>query len=126
MSRIDLSQIITAEVKLADAALTRAEEIKSACKARILSAIPESAQMNVAMAVTTYTAERLRGGTETEAEAASGLVDSDFATARAGHQWIADMQSACRILMSAPETDHRDDAAWPPLPEGIATLVSRF
>lgn len=107
-------------------AAIRAKGIKAECRARILAVVPETAQMNIAQAVTTYTAERLRGATEAGAEAAAGLSDADFSTARAGRQWIAEMQAACRAMARDPGTDHTADAAWPAIPDGVAALVARF
>ena len=113
--------IKTAEDKALEAAQARANAIKAECRARILSEIPETVQMNIAQAVTTYTATLLRGGTKEEAEAASGLEDADFPVAAAGRQWITAMQAECRRAIEAGAAP-----AWPELPKGVGDLVARL
>jgi hypothetical protein len=126
MSAIDFSRVVTAEARAAAAALDRAAAMRAECRRRILAAIPFEAQSNIAQAVTVYTAELVRGGTVAEAEAASGLADADLPVAGAGRRWIAGMQAACRALATDPAADPAEEAAWPPLPEGVADLVARF
>lgn len=121
MTNIDFSRVMTLEAKEAAEAEQRAKAIKSACGARIRQAISESAQTNISQAVATYTAERVRGATETHAETASGLSDADFPLVAAGRGWIAAMQAECRRAIA-----DGDDPVWPDLPAGVADLVARF
>ncbi len=126
MSRIDFSQTITAEAKMAEAAAARALLAKAECRRRILAKFPFEAQQNIAQAVTVYATEIVRGVTEAEAETAAGVGSADLPLAVAGRRWIVDMQMACRAISKDPVSDPTKDAVWPPLPDEVAGLVARF
>lgn len=119
--QIDFGQAVTADAKAEAAAQARAVAIKGECGGLIRDQISPVAQDNIAQSVMTYTALRLRGTAEAEAQAASGMNDADFTIAAAGRGWIAAMQAECRRAIAAG-----DDPAWPALPDGVAELVARF
>lgn len=122
---IDFSKVVTAETKAEQASATRAAKIKAICRERIEAVATETKQNNVARKVTTYATTLLRGGTEAEAEAASGLANGDFATAAAFEKWREAMVTTCRAMISDPDADPTDDNNWPLVPDGVVELASR-
>ncbi|MCM2563850.1 hypothetical protein M8756_17195 [Lutimaribacter sp. EGI FJ00015] len=121
MSNIDLTQLITAEARAAQAATARSGAIKAACRALILGAVGETAQANIAQAGVIYAAMRADGVSADAARAQAGFVEGDLETAAAWKAWVAAMQGECRRAIDAG-----DDPAWPALPVGVATLAARF
>jgi len=109
MSNIDLTRIITAQDKAAQAAQARASSIKTECKARILAVCNEVVQINLAAA------------------AAAGRLSPDQQAAfGAGLQWIEDMRAACAARIADTATDPSERADWPPVPVGVAELTQAF
>ena len=97
MSNIDLSQMITAEVRDATRAQALLAHRKADCRSRILAVMDATVQINLSAA------------------AAAGVLDpEDMATYRDALGWIAAMRAAC------------PSGAWPGLPDGVADLASRF
>lgn len=121
MPQIDFSQVVTAEDKAAQAAETRALQIKAACRARILAVAGESAQANIAQAGVIYAAMRADGISAAEARGAAGFAEGDLDTAAAWRAWVHAMQSECRRAIAG-----RADPAWPDLPDGVAGMAARF
>jgi hypothetical protein len=119
--QIDFTQAITAKSKAQFSAITRATEIKTACRARILSVGSEATQMNIAQAGIVFTAVLLDGLPRADALTASGLREGDLTLAQAWKAWVAAMQTECR---RAIETG--TDPIWPDLPQGVAELAARF
>lgn len=119
--QIDFTQAITAESKAQAAAITRATEVKTACRARILSVGSEATQMNIAQAGIVFTAVLLDGMPRADALTASGLREGDLTLAQGWKAWVAAMQTECR---RAIETG--TDPIWPDLPQGVAKLAARF
>ena len=109
MSNIDLSKIVTAQDKAAEAAETRATLVKASCKRRIYAVASAEAQMNIIGA------------------RAAGSFDAAQQDAYAASvQWIADMRAACQTLITDAEADYADDANWPDCPPGAAALAAAF
>ena len=109
MSNIDLSRIITAETRAAEAVALRAEACKAECRARIFAVADATAQMNLAAA------------------AAAGGLDADQMLAyRSGLDWIAAMRVACQTLIADGAADASDDATWPAIPDGVTALADQF
>lgn len=102
------------------------KRVSAECRRRILDVADETTQANVTAAIVTYTASLARGGTEAEAENASGLANGDFTVAGLFRPWVAAMQDACRSMIGDPVADYLADASWPPAPEGLAELAERF
>lgn len=98
MSNVDLSQLITAEAKAAQAAAVQLAGRKGECRDRIFAVVDATAQMNLAAAA-----------------AAGGLDDDQMQTYRAGLGWIAAMRAACA---------GGDD--WPSVPAGVVELANQF
>lgn len=109
MTNIDLSQLVTAEDKTAQALAERARAVRAECAMRIFAVADQAAQMNLASA------------------AAVGLLDADqIATYKAGLSWVAAMRTACGAAIADPDLDHTADAAWPAVPAGVAELARAF
>lgn len=109
MSNVDLSRIISAETRAAQALAARAEICKAECRTRIFAVVDATAQMNLAAA------------------AAAGGLDADQMLAyRDGLDWIAAMRAACQTLIADAGADAGDDAAWPAIPDGVSALADQF
>jgi len=119
--QIDFSRAITAEAKAAQAAQARALEIKAECRARILEAVDETEQVNIAQAGVIYAAMRTDGVPAGQARAAVGFAEGDLTTAATWKGWVNAMQAECRRAIT-----EGDDPAWPDLPEGVAEMAARF
>lgn len=97
MSRIDFTQIITAEAKSAEDALRQQDQRKARCREKILAVVDETAQINLAAA------------------AAAGALDAaQMAAYRQGLAWIHAMRAACA------------DGNWPEAPADVVSLASAF
>lgn len=113
--------IKTAEDITAEAEALRAKSSKAECRARILDAVDEAEQANIAQAGVLYAAMRADGVAAAEARAAVGFAEGDLATAGAWKGWVAAMQAECRRAIA-----DGDDPVWPALPDGVAELAARF
>ena len=126
MSRLDLSRLVTADMKADAARLAHSRTVQRECRRRILSVVDEITQLNLANALLVRHAEALRGGTAADCASASGLDDADVATVLAMRRWIADMQAACASVAADPAQTPGDDSLWPAPPPGLAALGARF
>jgi hypothetical protein len=95
--RIDLSQLITAEDKAAQAAAVETAGRKAECRARIFDVVDQTAQMNLAAAA-----------------AAGALSVEQMTVYRSGLAWIHAMRAA------------QTDGNWPDVPPGVAELAAAF
>ncbi|MCI5097720.1 MAG: hypothetical protein MRY77_15505 [Rhodobacteraceae bacterium] len=94
---IDLTQLITAEDKTAEAEVALLASRKAECRARIFAVVDQTAQMNLAAA------------------AAAGVLDAgSMAVYRSGLAWIHAMRAA------------QADGNWPAVPAGVAELAEQF
>ena len=101
--------IKTADDLAAEQQARRAQAIKAEARARIVAVASEMAQINLASA------------------AAAGLLSAaDLATYQAGLIWIADTRAAAAALIADRQADWRAEAAWPPVPLGLAALAARY
>lgn len=121
MSKIDLSQLITAEDKAQRAQEARLLAAKAECRCRIVAVIDEITQMNLTNALLAHDAVRLRGGTQADAEAASGLTEAEAETVLAARRWIAAMRDVASDAGGDPAA-----VSWPAPPEGLEALAARF
>ena len=97
MTPIDLSQMITAEVKARTRHAAQRAAHKDECRSRICAVVTPTAQLNLAAAA-----------------AARRLSKVELGTYRAGLDWIEAMRKACAT------------GDWPEVPEGFTALVQRF
>lgn len=99
--------------RVGTAADARAPGLKRECQLRILAEISDATQKNL----TAYAADLgLKG-----AGNLSAAETSDVETMRAARGWIQAMLEVCRTAIATGE-----EAAWPPLPDGVAEIAARF
>ncbi len=104
---IDMTQVVTAADKATEAEAARLGEAKAECRRRILAVADEIAQINLASA------------------AAAGLMtNAQMAVYSSGLGWVNAMRAASSTMPA--DTDYRNDAAWPPVPAGMAELAAEF
>jgi len=88
------------------AVAARIAAVKAACTDRIFAVADRNAQMNLAL------------------DAGGGLFSpAQMDVFRAGLAWRTAMQNTCRAMIADPALDHTDNAAWPPVPDGLADLI---
>jgi len=100
--------IKTAEDRAAEALEAAKDAARAECRRRILDAVDETAQINLAAAV-----------------AVGLLSDEELSIYRAGLGWVARMRAAWGPIAEAGK-DPADDANWPAPPPGAAELAARF
>ncbi|MCF3596425.1 hypothetical protein LZG00_20775 [Rhodobacteraceae bacterium LMO-12] len=105
MPNIDLSRIITADQRAAQAETARVTRLRNACRSQILSVCSQSRQINLAAAAASG---RL---SETDQKAYVALVD-----------WIAAMRAACAASIKDAESTRQ----WPPAPDKAVKLCAAF
>lgn len=86
-----------------------ADLVKSACRARILAVVNESAQINVASAAALGT-----------------LSENDVAAYADGVAWIAAMRATSADLIANHVLTALEDSSWPDPPASFAALAARF
>ena len=109
MPNVDLSMLVTPELREKARSSERRGAAKDACRARIHAVADQVAQLNLSAAV-----------------AAGLLPGADLETYRAGLGWIAAMRAASSAIGSDARLDPGDDANWPAVPPGVAELAARF
>jgi hypothetical protein len=98
MSKIDFSQMVTADTKAEAARAAALAARKAECRMHIHAVADQIAQINLAAAA-----------------AAGALSGDQMAVYRAGLAWVDAMRAACA-----------SGADWPDLPAGVADLAARF
>lgn len=126
MTGLDLSQLVTAEMKHSAAREAHGRSARHECRRRILSIADEVTQMNLANALLVRHAAALQGDPETACAETSGLSEEDVRTILAMRRWIADMQTTCAAIAADPGLAPRDDGNWPAPPAGLTELCRRF
>lgn len=97
MSKIDLTQIVTAEEKAVRQETAASAARKAECRARIFAVVDQTAQMNLAAAA-----------------AAGALTEAQMGVYRVGLSWIHAMRAA------------QVDGNWPDVPAGVQELADAF
>lgn len=104
MSNIDMSQIITAEDKAADAALERAGAIKAQVQATIYAVADQNTQSSLLAAAV-----------------AGSMSNADKMTFASGQAWIEAVKAEGRRAIA-----DGDNPIWPDIPAGVADLAARY
>ena len=109
MNRIDFSRMITAEAQAEAARAAHVAVVKAECSRRIYAILDAPTVSNV------------------QGAALAGELDQgEMAVFRAGRAWVDAMLAACRAMADDPQAEYSADAAWPPVPPGVADLAARF
>lgn len=83
---------------------------KIECRRRIVAALPETTQANLAAAA-----------------AAGAMQGADLAAYRDAVEWVRAMRERCALIAEERDpVDVGDDAHWPPEPGGLEDLAARF
>jgi hypothetical protein len=109
MSKIDFSQVVTADTKAEAARAAHVAAVKAECSRRIYAILDVPTVSNV------------------QGAALAGELDpGEMGVFRAGRAWVDAMLATCRAMAVDPGADYAADATWPPVPPGVADLAARF
>lgn len=109
MNNIDMSMLITAQMRAQSAELAELEQLKLVCRNRIFAVADQLAQTNLAAA------------------AGAGKLDEEERAAYGAFLgWIEDMRAVCQMDTAPARLAQNDTTLWPVLPEAAAALAGQF